>query len=216
MVVTIFGATGMVGSQLVKQALAKGFVVKAFSRNINDWIDADLYEDKFDAIKGYVLDEDDVLNAIKGSDAVLSALGGGIDGTDNTRSLGMKNIIKQMQQAGVNRIIAVGGLGSLNSSVEGKLIMELPTFPAQYLPVAKEHHTAYTYLKASNLNWTFVCSPDIKNKDEDGNFITSANFPPAANQHHISAGNLAAFMLSEITGNQYICQKVGISDASNN
>ena len=34
MTITIFGATGMVGKQLVQQALFKGYTVKAFGRNV--------------------------------------------------------------------------------------------------------------------------------------------------------------------------------------
>lgn len=213
MVITIFGATGMVGTRLVKQALAKGFVVKAFGRNVEKLIDLDIWEDKFEAIKGYVFDEDDVLNAIKGSAAVLSALGGDFTGVDKTRSLGIKNITEQMEVAGIKRIVAVGGLGVLNAP-NGKLIIENPGYPSEYIPVGKEHLEAYNYLKQKNLQYTFVCAPDIKNKDGDGRYVTSANFPPAYNQNHISAGNLAEFMLSEVEANQYIQQKVGISDAS--
>ncbi len=65
MIITIFGATGQVGKRTVQQALAKGFTVKAFGRNVENWIDKDLHTDNFQAIKGHVFDEDDVLNAIK-------------------------------------------------------------------------------------------------------------------------------------------------------
>lgn len=115
MTITVFGATGQVGKQVVNQALALDFTVKAFGRNVEHLIDADNRNKKFEAIKGYVFDANEVLEAIKHSDAVISALGGNFDGTDRTRSLGMKNIVSQMQIAGVNRIIALGGLGVLNA-----------------------------------------------------------------------------------------------------
>ena len=72
--------------------------------------------------KGYVFDEQDVFEAINGSDAVISVLGGAFDGSDKTRSLGMKNIVKQMEKAGVKRIVAIGGPGVLNAG-ENKLII---------------------------------------------------------------------------------------------
>ncbi len=213
MVITIFGASGMVGSKLVKQALAQGYIVKAFGRNIDKFIDMDIWEDKFEAIKGYVFDEDDVYNAVKNSAAVLSAVGGDFTGVDKTRSLGMKNIVTQMSKAGVKRILAVGGIGVLNAN-ENKLIMDTPDYPLEYVAVGKEHLEAYNYLKQSHLNYTFVCAPDIKNKDADDHYVTSVNYPPAYNQHHISSGNLANFMIAELGNDQYIQQKVGISDAS--
>ena len=113
MIVTVFGATGRVGKYIVRMALAKGYNVKAFGRNIESLIDADFNNDKLETIKGFVFDKTDVLKAVSGSDVIFSALGGGIDGSDKTRSLGIKNITEQMLKAGVKRILAVGGMGSL-------------------------------------------------------------------------------------------------------
>ena len=52
-------------------------------------------------------------------------IGGAMDGTDKSRSLGMKNIVQQMQRAGVDRIISVGGLGILDdlTKVNGELMI---------------------------------------------------------------------------------------------
>src|SRR5215467_1240825 len=113
MILTLFGATGKVGKRVVQMALASGNKVRAFGRNVEGFIDEDLRNQNFAAIKGYVFSSGDVFDAIKGCDAVLSALGGATDGTDKTRSLGMKNIIAQMEKTGVKRIIAVGGSGVL-------------------------------------------------------------------------------------------------------
>jgi putative NADH-flavin reductase len=212
MIITIFGATGITGVQLVKQALAKGYTVKAFGRNVDKLIDADLANDKLEAFKGYVFDEDDVLNAVKGSDAVLSTLGGAFNGEDKARSLGIKNIVKQMAKAGISRIVALGGQGVLNAD-EHTIIMDTPGFPAEYLPVSKEHLQAYLYLKESDLNWTFLCSPDIRDEEANGKYITNVNYPPPQSTHHVSTGNLAHFMLAGLENNSYIKQRVGICDA---
>lgn len=211
MVITIFGATGITGAQLVKQALARGYTVKAFGRNVDKLIDADLASDKLKAIKGYVFSEDDVLDAIKGSDAVLSTLGGAFNGEDKARSLGIKNIIKQMTKAGISRIIALGGQGVLNAD-EHTIIMDTPGFPSEYLPVSTEHLQAYIYLKESDRDWTFLCSPDIKDKEANGKYITNVNYPPPQSTHHVSTSNLAHFMLTALENNSYIRQRVGICD----
>nr|MCU0322704.1 NAD(P)H-binding protein [Chitinophagaceae bacterium] len=137
MTITVFGATGQVGKQVVNQALALDFTVKAFGRNVEYLIDADNRNKKFEAIKGYVFDANEVLEAIQHTDAVISTLGGSFDGTDRTRSLGMKNIISQMQIAGVNRIIALGGLGVLNAN-EKTFIIDSPNYPEEYKAVGLE------------------------------------------------------------------------------
>ena len=102
----IFGATGMVGKQLVQQALFNGDHVRAFGRNVytTDY----LQTENLQLVQGALFDETEVFNAINGCDAVLSAIGGASDGTDKARTLGMKNIIKQMQKTGVKRIVGIG------------------------------------------------------------------------------------------------------------
>lgn len=209
MKIIIFGATGMVGTQLVKQALHLGHTVRAFGRNV---FTANLPENEnLEIIQGALFDEKEVFDAIKGCDAVLSALGGAFDGNDVTRSLGMKNIVKQMGKAGVKRIVAVGGMGVLNADDE-KYLLDTPEYPAQYIPVGREHLKAYEFLKASNLDWTFVCPPDILDAEVNGVFVTNADYPPTANKYQINAGNLALFMLTELEKNEYIRHRVGISN----
>jgi uncharacterized protein len=210
MKLTVFGATGMVGKQIVKHALAFNHMVKAFGRNVESLIDSDLNNDNLIAVKGYVFDEDSVYDAIKGSDAVISALGGDFSGNDKTRSLGIKNIITEMQKAGIKRIVALGGIGILNAE-DGTLLIEQPDYPKNYLPVAKEHLQAYLYLKESNLDWTIVGAPNILEEDATGGFITSADNPPTPDKGKINAGDLALFMVTEVVKNSYVKRRVGIS-----
>jgi uncharacterized protein len=211
MTITVFGATGQVGLRIVRLALAKGHKVRAFGRSIEDMIDEDLRNDQFEAIRGYVFDEEPVFNAVKGADVVLSALGGSFDGTDKTRSLGLKNIVTQMEKAGVKRMIAVGGTGILNAN-EDTFIIDTPGYPEIYLPVGREHLKAFFVLQASSLDWTFVCPPEIKNEESTGLYQTNANYPPEQNSNRITAGDLALFMLNEAVENKYVKQRVGISN----
>jgi uncharacterized protein len=204
----IFGATGMVGKQLVKQALFNGHQVKAFGRNV---FTEDLpKDDKLELVHGALFDEGQVYKAIKGCDGVLSALGGNADETDKTRSLGMKNIVMQMTKAAVNRIVAVGGMGVLNAD-ENTLIMEQEDFSPEYFAVSEEHKKAYGFLRNSNLQWTLVCPPMIREADPTGVFNTLADYMPEPNKSWIGSGDLSLFMLNELTKNEFIHHRVGIS-----
>ena len=207
--ISIFGATGMVGRQLVQQALFKGHTVKAFGRNVFTAFEKDTRH--LELIKGALFDEGEVLRAIKGSDAVLSVLGGSFDGNDKTRTLGIKNIITQMKKSGVKRIIAVGGAGVLNAD-ETTLIVDTENYPKEYIPVAKEHEQVYHDLNASGLNWTLVCPPNIIDHEATGSFITNANYLPQPDNNSINSGDLALFMLNEIEKDEYVKQRVGISN----
>lgn len=206
--IVVFGATGQVGKQIVKQALFNGHHVKAFGRNV--FTEFSTEEKNLDLIKGGVFDEGEVLHAVKGCDAVLSALGGSFDGTDKSRSLGIKNIVAQMKNSGVKRIVALGGMGILNFD-EDTLLIDTEDYPKQYIPVGNEHRKAYEYLNNSGLDWTFVCSPDIINEEATGEFITNTNYPPEPNKYKINAGDLALFMLGELKHNDFVGMRVGIS-----
>ena len=205
----VFGATGLVGKQLVKQALYMGHHVKAYGRNI---FTSNLPESKeLEIIQGALFDEKQVEKALRGCDAVLSALGGSTDGTDFTRSLGMKNIVAQMQKIKLQRIIGMGGLGILNADEE-TLIMDTPDFAPEELSVTMEHFKAYNTLQESTLDWTFVCPPDIMDAPVTGVYTTKADYLPSRNKFRITYGDLAMFMLNEITKNEYVKHRVGISN----
>jgi hypothetical protein len=189
--------------------LFSGHTVKAFGRNV--FSEFNMEEPNLELIKGALFDEKEVLEAIKVCDAVLSALGGSMDGSDKTRTLGMKNIITQMKKADVKRIVAVGGLGVLNAD-ETSLLIDQEGYPKEYIAVGLEHKKAWEYLNESGLDWTFVCCPDILNEGPTGNFITNANYPPDPNNYKINAGDLALFMLKELSKNEYVKERVGISN----
>ena len=203
----VFGATGQVGVQLVKQALWRGYALKAFGRNVYD---LNIEDDRLELVKGALFDAGDVLHALNGCDAVLSVIGGAFDGADKARSLGMKTIVEQMPKAHLTRIVALGGMGVLNGA-EGEMLMDEKDYPEEYLPVGNEHRKAYQHLLASDLDWTFVCSPDIINEGPTGNYISSKDVPPEPNRYRINAGDLAQFMLNELERNEFVKSRVGIS-----
>jgi hypothetical protein len=205
----IFGATGQVGKDLVQLALFEKHQVKAFGRNV--FTENFLEHENLDLVKGALFDEKQVAAAVRGSDAVLSVIGGAFDGTDQARSLGMKNIVQQMKNEGVQRIIALGGKGQLDTP-DGHLLMDDPSFPPEYLPVSLEHKKALDILSASGLQWTFICSPDIRPGSPTGGFHTAANLPPDPDHGYILTGDLALFMLQELNQNEFIQKKVGISN----
>lgn len=208
MIITIFGATGMVGKHLVQQCLLNGHTVKAFGRNVHT---AGFPENEnLHLVAGALFDGGQVKNAIKGSNAVLSALGGAFDGTDVTRSLGMKNIVEQMEKTCVKRIIAVGGKGILDG--DDGLLLDDPAYPAIFIPVGKEHYKAWKHLENSSLDWTIIGSPDIIDHEATGLFHTSADTPPAQDNNRINAGDLALFMIEHIDRKDFSRKRVGISN----
>jgi putative NADH-flavin reductase len=209
--ITVFGATGQVGKRVVQQALNKGYAVTAFGRNVEALIDQDHLNKNLTAQKGYLFDEKDVAKAIDQADIVISVLGGSADGSDKTRSLGLKLIIAQMQKKGKKRIIALGGMGILNAE-DNTLLLHSEDYPEEYKAVGTEHLKAFESLLESNLDWTFFCPADIHDLDETGIYITSVNYAPDPNHYRINAGDLAMEMLKSASNHEHIKERVGISN----
>lgn len=207
MKIVIFGATGMVGQQLIDQTIGHLHTAVAFGRNVFE--DLSTERTYLELFKGALFSEDDIKKALKGADAVLSAIGGAVDGTDRARSLGMKKIVSVMESKGPKRIVAIGGYGVLNAS-EDKYIFETPEFPQKYKAVTAEHFQAFEHLKNSSLDWTFVCPPDLREGKVTGEYNVNRNYP-AEGQFHINTGDLAKFMVEEVEANNFVKARVGIA-----
>jgi putative NADH-flavin reductase len=100
-------------------------------------------------------------------------------------------------------------MGVLQNEV-GEYLLDGENYPEEYKPVGREHLQAYKYLKASNCDWTFVCSPNIVAADADNHYVAVSEIPGPG--FTINAGNLALFMVEELEKNAFIHQRVGISN----
>ena len=91
--ITIFGATGGTGKQLVEQALAEGNQVVAFARKPSK---LNIMNKNLTIVQGELTDEALIENAVKGADAGISVLGP--RGGSRTKPLtqGMQNIIGKL------------------------------------------------------------------------------------------------------------------------
>lgn len=210
MKITIFGATGLTGKRAIDEALAHGHEVRAFGRNVFEALSTE--RERLELFKGGVLSKGDVEEALEGADAVISCLGGGIDGTDRTRSLGIKIIVESMQKMKLKRIIAIGSVGVLQAD-EATLVYEKPDYPAAYKPVALEHREAWQHLANSQLDWTFLCPPEIKDAPPTEAYNLRLDYP-ADGQHWVTAGDLAHFMVNELKSNEWVTCRVGIAASS--
>lgn len=209
MQITIFGPTGLVGKQLVKDGLALGHTILAYGRNV--FVAKFPENDKLILKSGALFDDEELRIAMEGADAVITALGGAKDGEDFTRSLGMKHIINQMTKAGVKRIISIGGYGILDG-IDGQLRMFDEDFDDAEVNVSVEHLKALQTMENAGVNWTMVATKEIHQGGPDGNYVVQANVLPKNNNGIVSLGNLSLFCLTELEKNNFVNQRVGIAN----
>ena len=153
--VVIIGASGFVGKALVKEALQRGHIVKAVARNPGK---LDIQDGHLELAAADVGDQTELSALLSGADAVISSYNPGWTNPDiaaDTLS-GYRSIIDAVKQAGVGRLLVVGGAGSLYLK-PGLKVMDSGVIPENILPAVKAlAEVYYSYLKAENeLDWVF-------------------------------------------------------------
>ena len=159
MKVALIGASGFVGMATLKELLQRGHHVTAIVRNIEK-----ISEQKnLSIISADVFNEIELINALKGNDAVISAYNPGWANLEiyNEFIKGSNAIISAIKQAGIKRFIVVGGAGSLFIEPDKQLVDS-----EDFLPEIKQGAlAARDFLniikEEKDLDWTYL-SPAIE------------------------------------------------------
>ena len=142
--IAIIGATGRAGSQLLEEALRRGHTVTAIARNTG----AIAARPGLTVKQADALDAAALQQAISGSDVVISAA--------HFATLPAPAVIGPVKQAGVKRLLVVGGAGSLLLPDGGRVI-DSQGFPAEYKAEASAGAAFLDTLRQEKeLDWTFL------------------------------------------------------------
>jgi putative NADH-flavin reductase len=207
--VLVIGATGGTGRELVQQALAQGHQVTAFVR---DPTKLKMEHANLRLAKGDVLDYATVESAMRGQDAVLSALGHKRFFYPNRiQSDGMRNILRAMKSCGVPRLICETALGLGNAAgrlgLPGTFFMVPLVLPFYFWDKARQEDL----VMASDRDWIIVRPGMLKNGPARGTY----RYGPDAGNYFwpfpISRADVAAFMLKQLRDDTYLGLAPGIS-----
>ena len=203
MKLAIFGATGRVGSEILKRALEDGHQVTALQRSPK--LDK---HPNLETVFGNVREGKDIERVITGADAVFSALG-----TDKTTTLtdALPFIIESMERHGINRIITIGTAGILDSRLEeGKLRYQGGDSNRKMTFAAEEHEKAFRLLEQSNLEWTIVCPTYLPDGEAKGGYRGEKDFLPEGGKE-ISTGDTGEFAYRQLEESTFVRSRVGIA-----
>ena len=199
MKIALIGATGFVGSAILKEALQRGHDVTAIVRHPEKVKPhPKLRPHKADVQKG-----DEVTRSVAGHDAVISAFNPGWSTPDiyNQQVKGTRAIIDGVKKAGVKRLLFVGGAGSLEVK-PGVQSVDLPEFPAEYKQGALATREALNLLrKEPSLDWSFLSpSADLFPGQRTGKFRlgTDQLLADAQGKSRISVEDYAMAMIDEV------------------
>ena len=150
----LIGTSGYVGAPLLQEALDRGHQVTALVRHPEKLpAHANLV-----AVRADVHDSAALAEQLRGHDVVLSAFnpGWGVADIREQFIAGSRAIVAASKQAGVRRLLVVGGAGSLYVA-PGLQLIDTPDFPAEYKEGAEGARQALNMLRdEQELEWTFL------------------------------------------------------------
>jgi putative NADH-flavin reductase len=211
MKVTVFGATGRIGGQVVRQALDAGHRVTAVVR---DPARFDVSHPALEVVAVPGLSDPEALRpALEGGDAAISGVGprGRKDGP--VASTATRGILAAMQASGVRRLVAVsavpvGPVPDGESFVNRRILLPLISVFAR--EVYADLAAMEDEIRRSSTEWTVVRPPYLVNKPLTGRYRTviGGNVPRA---YSISRADAAHAMLAMLDDPATIKQAVGIA-----
>lgn len=144
MKIALIGATGQVGSPILKELVNRGHQVTAIVRN-PEKVQAQV---NVTPMKGDVFDREGLTALLKGHDAVISAV--------HFLQSDPQKLIDAAKASGVKRYLVVGGAGSLEVA-PGVALVTTPEFPAAYRDEATKGGEFLALLRQEKeLDWTFL------------------------------------------------------------
>ena len=193
--ILVLGATGPTGRLIVNQALARGYVVTALVRSPEKATDIK----GINLVAGDARDETALRQAVKGQDAVISALGTRASPFKEVTllSTATRALIKAMKAEQVARLIAITGLGAGDSAGHGGFLFNNVIFPLLLRHVYADKNRQEVIINDSGLDWT-IARPSILNNKPGRDTIRTLTNLADFNGGTISRQDVAKFVLDQV------------------
>ena len=207
---TVFGATGAVGQEIVGQALDAGHEVTAVVRDPDRLPEGPAWADLHAVVR--LGDEEAVRAAVAGRDAVLSGLGPRARKDAGIAARLTRVVLAAMEAEQVRRVLAVSagpvGPAPVNEGAVDRWMRGLVS--AVLKDVYADLSEMEAELAASGTDWTVVRPPRLQDKPVTGVYrVVTGGFP--ARGRFISRADVAHAMLGMIGDAGVVKQGVGVA-----
>ncbi len=212
MKLTVFGATGGIGGQVVTQALAAGHTVAAVVRDRARLTVPDQPGLRVVTVPG--LTEPGPLEAaLAGSDAALSGVGPHARGDAGVAAVATRAILAALATAGVRRFVAVSAAPVGPTPEDERFLRRRVLYPLVKLalrPVYDDLAAMEADIRRSGTEWTVVRPPRLDDKPLSGHYRLAfgAN---VSNGAFASRADVAHAMLALLDDPRAIDQPVGVA-----
>ena len=193
--ILVVGATGGTGRLVVSQALARGHEVTALVRSPEKA--RDLKGAKL--IVGDVRDEKVLRDALKGQDAVISALGTPASPFREVRllSTATRALVSAMKAEHVSRLVCITGMGAGDSAGHGGFLFDSLIFPLLLKKVYADKNRQEAAVRDSGLDWVLV-RPAVLNDKPGRGSVRALTDLSDFHGGSISRQDVATFVLDQL------------------
>ena len=206
--VLIVGATGGTGRQLVAQALERGYTVTALVRDPSR---LPIKHPQLTIIQGDVLDAASVEAAMRGQEAVLSALGHRrFFYPTRILSEGTRNILRAMETHSVPRLVCETSLGLGDSAGRMGLYFTFFILPMVLPFYFSDKARQERIVAGSTAEWVIVRPGVLTNGPKRGRYRHGRSIGSYLWTVRISRATVADFMLDQLTSDTYLRAAPGV------
>jgi putative NADH-flavin reductase len=201
--ILVLGATGATGQLIVKEALARGFDVRALVRTPSKASGLEGAE----IIVGDAREESSLRKALKGQDAVVSALGTPASPFREVTvlSIATRALIGAMKAERVSRLVCITGLGAGDSAGHGGFLFDRVIFPVLLRKVYADKNRQETLVRASGLDWVLV-RPSVLNDKAPRGSIRAMTDLSGFHGGTIARADVANFVLDQVNADAWVRQ----------
>ena len=199
--VTIFGATGGTGKELVKQALAAGHHVTAYARSPQK---LGIESEQLTVVQGEMDQPERIREAIAGANAVVSGLGPVSNRPERPLTAGMSHIIGAMEAEGVNRLVVATGAGVADPNDNPQLIGKLFGLALRIFAkhVLADSQGMVAAIRGSDLDWTLARAPRLT--DDPGSGQLKVGYAGKGPGTKLARADFARFILDQLEDESWL------------
>ncbi|MGQ8632000.1 SDR family oxidoreductase [Agrobacterium sp. DKPNP3] len=214
MKIALFGGTGPTGKHIIEEALRRGYALSVYTR---DSTKLSAFDGKIEVIVGDLSNREAIRTCIVGADAVISALGPNSLKSCGKRPImrGVGAIISAMEELNVRRLIQIS-TAAYRDPNDG-FDFKSQAFVLLFKLIV---HNAYDDIKAtaelvsnSHLDWTLVRIPNLKDGPATGR-VKVGWYGKTKLGAKLSRGNLAKFLIDQVTAKEFVRTAPGIADGN--
>ncbi|MFE2555201.1 NAD(P)-dependent oxidoreductase [Streptomyces sp. NPDC059352] len=207
---TVFGATGGVGREIVRQALASGHEVTAVVR---DPARLTASGERLIVQRADLSDPEVLRGAVAGRDAVLSGLGARSPSHAGVASRLTRSVLAAMEAERVRRLLVVSA-APVGPAPDGEGVLDkalLAVVSAVLKDVYADLRVMESELAASGTDWTSVRPPRLTDKPATGRYRTVVGGNPPRGRS-LARADVAHAMLAMVDDPSTVKQGVGVAN----